>query len=276
MKTANRKPPPAKKSLKVITINGKKYKCPFRDVVPPLSPAEREALKKGILKNGVQIPIVVDENENVIDGAHRAEFAEELGLTEIPVSVRTGLSEEQKRLLAVDLNLHRRHLTTKQKRQIVASRLKADPTQGDRQIADDVGVHHQTVGAERERLELSGEILHSSVSHGRDGRDYKRERRQKNPPKNPFTTTAQPRNGAVDQRKDPTTPPSGNKVVFRNCRELRNRGKSLTDLGNRMIELAQRKLENIERLELLTIPSKLRELADSLDREILEKIAPSS
>lgn len=50
----------------------------------------------------------------MIDGHNREMIADSLGI-DYPSEVRTGLSESQKRLLAVDLNLARRQLTDAQK-----------------------------------------------------------------------------------------------------------------------------------------------------------------
>jgi ParB-like chromosome segregation protein Spo0J len=48
-------------------------------VRPPLSPEEYAAPKADIQANGVQIPIDVDEEGNVLDGHQRQRISEELG-----------------------------------------------------------------------------------------------------------------------------------------------------------------------------------------------------
>jgi hypothetical protein len=55
-------------------------------------------------------------------------------------------------------NIHRRHLTPEQKRELIVKVLKAKPEQSNRQIAKQVKADHKTVGAERKRLESTGEI----------------------------------------------------------------------------------------------------------------------
>jgi len=157
-------------STKTITFNGCTYSCPFADLLPPLKPEERAALRDNIKVHGVLNPIHVDEENVVIDGHNRLELAVELGLQTIPTKIVSGLSAEQKRDLAEDLNLHRRHLSRKQIRRVLARRLLANPGQSDRAVADPMGVDHKTVGAVRRDLEERGEIPHVSVRTDTKGR----------------------------------------------------------------------------------------------------------
>jgi hypothetical protein len=57
-------------------------------------------------------------------------------------------------------NIHRRHLTAEQKRDLIAKLIKATPEKSDRQIGETVKVDHKTVGAVRTTLEGRGEIPH--------------------------------------------------------------------------------------------------------------------
>jgi hypothetical protein len=57
-------------------------------------------------------------------------------------------------------NLHRRHLSTEQKRDLIAKLIKATPDKSDRQIAETVKADHKTVGAVRAKQEARGEIPH--------------------------------------------------------------------------------------------------------------------
>lgn len=76
----------------------------------PLRPEEREALKADIAKRGVLVPVEVDEDGNILDGFHRTEIAQELGI-EAPTIVRSGWSEEAKVEHAIKINMLRRHLS---------------------------------------------------------------------------------------------------------------------------------------------------------------------
>ncbi len=53
---------------------------------------------------------------------------------------------------------------------MLARRLKANPNQSDRIIAESVGVHHGTVGALREKMEGRGEISHATKRTDSKGR----------------------------------------------------------------------------------------------------------
>lgn len=127
--------------------------------LPRLSDDEYTALEKSIVEHGVQVPIVVDENDSIIDGHHRKEIADRLGIG-CPRRTASGLDETQKRTLACSLNLDRRHLTQAQKREVVEKSLKADPHLSNRQHAERTGVDHKTVGTQRQALQRRGEIPH--------------------------------------------------------------------------------------------------------------------
>jgi ParB-like chromosome segregation protein Spo0J len=78
-------------------------------VLPPLAPEARQALAEDIRRHGVLVAVEVDEEGNVLDGHHRVELAEELGV-DYPVVVRSGMSETERVEHALRLNLLRRHL----------------------------------------------------------------------------------------------------------------------------------------------------------------------
>lgn len=111
-------------------------------LLPPLTEDERATLRDDIAEHGVQQPIVVDENGTVIDGHHRLAIAEELGVP-CPRSVYPGYSEEQKRSLALRLNIHRRQLSRDQRNSLIAMLRSQGMTQ--QEIAKETGVPQQTV-----------------------------------------------------------------------------------------------------------------------------------
>jgi len=127
-------------------------------VCPPLSDDEFAALKADIATRGVLVPVECDEAGNVLDGHHRLRACRELGVAFWPRVVRAGLSEAEKRQHARTLNLARRHLTSEQKRALVADQLRDTPAMADRAVAEGLRVDHKTVGAVRDALERAGEI----------------------------------------------------------------------------------------------------------------------
>lgn len=119
--------------------------------MPPLLPSEYAALTASIKAHGVQVPVLVDESGAIIDGHHRDQIAVELGI-DCPREVRAGLTDAEKRTLAVTLNRDRRHLTRSQIQALIAESIKADPELSDRAHAQRVGVHHSTVGKVRAQV----------------------------------------------------------------------------------------------------------------------------
>ena len=49
----------------------------FRDLLPPLSQEQREALEKDILKNGCYAPLIVDQELRIVDGHNRYTICKE-------------------------------------------------------------------------------------------------------------------------------------------------------------------------------------------------------
>lgn len=74
-----------------------------------LRPEELVALESDIKKRGVLVPVELDEEGNILDGHHRAEIADRLGIP-YETLVRRFDSEEAKREHVVMINLARRHL----------------------------------------------------------------------------------------------------------------------------------------------------------------------
>ena len=157
-------------SSPTVTVGGITYRLPFEDLLPALADDDLKALRDDIRDRGIVVPIIVDEHHNVIDGANRLKIAAELGIRNLPVDIRPGLSHPEKEELAEDLNLHRRHLSREQLRDAIARRLKRTPEQSDRQIAAAIGVNHETVGDVRKQLTATGEIRQLPKTIGRDGR----------------------------------------------------------------------------------------------------------
>ncbi len=109
---------------------------------PTLDPATKSALTESIRRWGVVVPIVIDQNGQIIDGHHRHTIADELGI-DCPVEQVTVDSDEDAAELAVSLNVDRRHMGIDQRREIVAH-LRSEG-HSLRAIAGAVGVSQVTV-----------------------------------------------------------------------------------------------------------------------------------
>lgn len=169
-----------------FTFNGKKYRALFPELLRPLSIEERSDLEGSIRDHGVTVPVLADESNGIFDGLHRCIISESLGLKEIPVRTVEGLSEEEKRALALEVNdcrrqqtaheLIARRRTRQEKREAIAEVLVENPELSDRAIAEKVeertGTRPSptTVGDVRGELSNSGEIGQLPRTTGRDGK----------------------------------------------------------------------------------------------------------
>lgn len=131
----------------------------YYQTMPPLKSDEYDELKADIRENGITVPVIVDEHDNVIDGHHRSMIARELGV-ECPKRTVEGLSESEKLAMSVSLNIKRRQLSRGEKRQIIAAQLKTAPERSNREHAKVLGVSHHTVNSVRDDLETRGQIAH--------------------------------------------------------------------------------------------------------------------
>jgi N6-adenosine-specific RNA methylase IME4/DNA-binding XRE family transcriptional regulator len=117
----------------------------FRDLLPPLSGEEKEALRASIEREGVRDPIIVDEDGAILDGHNRYSID-----ASAPTRIVNGMTLPQKMAFIIAVNLQRRNLSPdqrsalRQRQQKIAMALKADgATQED--IATRLGIAQQTV-----------------------------------------------------------------------------------------------------------------------------------
>jgi ParB-like chromosome segregation protein Spo0J len=127
------------------------------DTLPNLTPWEYSALKESIRRWKVILPIVKDENGDIIDGYQRVRACGELGITDYPVLTPAGMTEDEKRDHAYILNLVRRRLTQQQMRDLIAAELKRTPDLSDNWLAQILGTTDKTVAAVRRRLVATSE-----------------------------------------------------------------------------------------------------------------------
>ena len=131
------------------------------------------ALRDNIALNGVLMPILTDGGRpvrHIIDGTYRKAIADELGY-ECPEIVQPGLTEAEKRTLARTLNLARRHLSSEQKRLLIADQLRETPDRSNRWIGKQLGVSHPTVASVRAELEATGKVFQFERTIGEDGKE---------------------------------------------------------------------------------------------------------
>lgn len=149
------------------------YHAVFADLksnqlLPPLTEVEYADLRDDIAEHGVIVPVQINHDGTVIDGHHRIAIAEDLGVY-CPHEI-LNLTETEAQSMAIKLNIHRRQLNQAQKRELLATLIKAEPEKSDRQHAKIVGASDKTAGSVRRELESTAEIPQSATRVGADGR----------------------------------------------------------------------------------------------------------
>jgi hypothetical protein len=164
---------------------------PAAELLPSFSKAELKELADDIAANGLRSSIVLwEENDALLDGRHRLDALALLGFLCVDDHDRLALNRlwtgswvaDDPRMLrfvrvagdpyklALSYNLHRRHLTPDQKRDLIAKVLKAKPEQSNRAIAKQVKADDKTVASVRRAMESTAEIPQSEKTVGADGK----------------------------------------------------------------------------------------------------------
>jgi hypothetical protein len=184
---------------------------PAADLFPMMSESELRALGEDIKKNGLRVAVAVFKEQKhfppvLLDGRNRlaAMEAADIGIRAesagsdadpqvklwfrptdkdmwLPIEIveaRGDHADGNPFEYVVSANIHRRHLTGEQKRELIGKLLKATPEKSNRQIAATVKVSHVTVGAVRAEMESTGQIdqLVETVGKDRKARPSKRKR----------------------------------------------------------------------------------------------------
>ncbi len=142
-------------------------------LLPALTTEEYEALKSDIEQNGILVPIIRTEDGQTIDGYHREKIAAELGITDIPFRVVTGLGDEERRHMTIRLNAQRRQLTGDQKRDLIREELKKSADISNNWLAQLLGVDDKTVQSVRIEEEAAGTIEAVTLFRCKDGKRRK-------------------------------------------------------------------------------------------------------
>ena len=136
----------------------------------PLTDKEYSSLKRDIELHGVLVAVEVDERGAILDGHHRTQICEELGISDYPRVIRVGLTEQEKRSHVRSLNLHRRHLTHTERQNLIVEQLRDTPSTSNLKIAKTLGVSDKTVATIRARLERRSEIPNVAIRVDTKGR----------------------------------------------------------------------------------------------------------
>jgi hypothetical protein len=143
---------------------------PAADLLPLLPPDELRTLADDMAANGMLSFAVADKEGNLLDGRNRLDALALLGVLEPApgggIRIKGHGDPLRWRILGdgdpydqvLSLNIHRRHLTAEQKRELIAMLLKAKPEQSNRTIAKQVKADDKTVASVRREMEARSEI----------------------------------------------------------------------------------------------------------------------
>jgi len=153
---------------------GLKVKKELAELWPPLPPDEFEELKKSIAERGLLEPIVVNENNEVIEGHQRLLAWISLGKKEPPVirRVNTGGDLAKEIALSVEYNARRRHLVKSELAIIVARAFKmieelrssrAFPRETEQTSNSESNLEKESLGKIAERVGISKPTLSKAM-----------------------------------------------------------------------------------------------------------------
>jgi hypothetical protein len=149
---------------------------PLSAMFPPITEDDFNKLIADIKANGLLQPITLYEGK-ILDGNNRYRACM---LAKIePMTVNFGGPDAQ--AFVISQNIHRRHLTPEQRRDLIGKLIKADPSKSNRQVADATKTSHHTVGDVRVELETTGQIAQFNSTTGADGRTRSRRTRTTTP-----------------------------------------------------------------------------------------------
>ena len=131
---------------------------PFANLFPMMEAggeqgkAAFDGLKASIAREGIHQPIVRYEGM-ILDGRNRYKAGIEVGykFKDTDFNEFKGTPAEAKAFV-MTTNIHRRHLTSEQKRELIKVELKENPGLSLREIAERCGVTHPTVSKVRDEL----------------------------------------------------------------------------------------------------------------------------
>jgi len=198
----------------------------YRDVIPKISEEAYQALKASIREHGMLEAVVLDGDGAIADGHSRHKAYLQLQAEGVNVELKTRMEnfadEAAARSFIRAVNIARRQLSTKDKRDLIDAELRENPSDSDNAIAKRLGVSDKTVAARRQKLQSGSEFPNPSKRTGRDGKPQSatkrtRRRRQEEP---------EPVNSGVDPDIEPTALEHGNGMDPEAAKDEATRGEN--------------------------------------------------
>jgi 16S rRNA G966 N2-methylase RsmD len=91
----------------------------YSSLLPSIDAEKYAQLKDDIMKNGIKLPLVINNNNTLLDGYTRLRIAKELQLKEVPCIIKTFNDRLEEELYILTINYYRRDLNTAQKYEIL-------------------------------------------------------------------------------------------------------------------------------------------------------------
>ncbi|MGA8699964.1 MAG: ParB/RepB/Spo0J family partition protein [Xanthobacteraceae bacterium] len=140
---------------------------PAANLFPMMDDAALKELATSIKDKGQQLPITFwKKTGELLDGRNRLAACQASGAR--PKTNHYEGDDPVGFILAA--NIHRRHLTANQKRELIGKLLKLNPEKSDRALATTIKVDHKTVAKERRKKVGRGEIPHQTKRTDTRGR----------------------------------------------------------------------------------------------------------
>jgi ParB-like nuclease domain len=141
---------------------------PAAEIFPLMEGAEFDELVADIKTYGLRQPIAL-LGEKILDGRNRYRACIAAGYKPYGHDFRK-LPAVDPVAYVISANIHRRHLTAEQKRDLITKLLKADPEKSDREIGRLTKTDNKTVASVRAEQERREEIPHVSTRTDTKGR----------------------------------------------------------------------------------------------------------
>jgi hypothetical protein len=152
---------------------------PLADIFPLMEGEEFKAFVADIKANGLREPITTFEGK-ILEGRNRYRACLRLKIE--PLRTPFMGNEADAAAFVASRNIHRRHLTPKQRREAIAKLLKLHPEKSNREIGRLTKTDNKTVAVVRAEQERREEIPHVSTRTDTKGRKQPATKRKSNQP----------------------------------------------------------------------------------------------
>jgi hypothetical protein len=272
---------------------------PAADLFPLMSESELRELGEDIKKNGLLSPIIIDGDDGkLVDGRNRLDAIALVGM-EFEF-VRAARGPTKGKIVGIDsddfetpdsgavrrifdfeanpydfvlsANLHRRHLTGEQKRELIAKVLKAKPEASNTIIAKQTKTTDKTVAKVRRKLESTSEIPKLEKTTGADGKKRGR------PPKRKVGL-APPRPPQPEPEAAAPLASGSAEISIEQRRAEYAALDTVTDLDRRIIRAAgaiRHEAMGLTQSDTERFVAAIRDQIDSIEREALQADADLS